>query len=155
MYSWEWYEFNQAVWEKENSAFNFVKLRLKIDLVSHPALVEGLGKCKNRSCCWLPRLVRKTLYEDVAYELFLISSAVSLMSCSSWMVYEMRNKWLHNCCFVDFSPCFFVIFKVGHPYSNSTQTQFLRNLVIFRQRYQISLWSITCQKQSMSSLCRC
>ena len=34
----------QLVWEKENSEFKPVKLHLKIDLVSYPARVEGLGK---------------------------------------------------------------------------------------------------------------
>ena len=34
----------QLVQEKEDSEFEPVKLRLKIDLVSYPALVEGLGK---------------------------------------------------------------------------------------------------------------
>ena len=34
----------QLVLEKENSEFKPVKLRLKIDLVSYPARVEGLGK---------------------------------------------------------------------------------------------------------------
>ena len=32
----------QLVWEKENSEFKPVKLRLKIDLVSYPARAEGL-----------------------------------------------------------------------------------------------------------------
>ena len=32
----------QLVWEKENSEFKTVKLRLKIDLVSYPTLAEGL-----------------------------------------------------------------------------------------------------------------
>ena len=34
----------QPVYEKENSEFKLVKLRLKIDSVSHLARVEGLGK---------------------------------------------------------------------------------------------------------------
>ena len=34
----------QPVYEKENSEFKPVKLRLKIDLVTHPALTEELGK---------------------------------------------------------------------------------------------------------------
>ena len=34
----------QIVYEKENSEFKPVKLRLKIDLVSYPARAEGLGK---------------------------------------------------------------------------------------------------------------
>ena len=34
----------QPVKEKENSKFRPVKLRLKIDLVSHPVRVEGVGK---------------------------------------------------------------------------------------------------------------
>ena len=34
----------QLVYEKENSEFKAVKLRLKIDLVSYPARTEGLGK---------------------------------------------------------------------------------------------------------------
>ena len=34
----------QLVYEKENSEFKPVKLRLKIDLVSYPARAEGLGK---------------------------------------------------------------------------------------------------------------
>ena len=34
----------QLVKEKENSEFKSVKLSLKIDLVSYPARVEGLGK---------------------------------------------------------------------------------------------------------------
>ena len=34
----------QLVYEKENSEFKPVKLRLKIDLVSYPARTEGLGK---------------------------------------------------------------------------------------------------------------
>ena len=34
----------QLVQDKENSEFKLVKLRLKIDLVSYPARVEGLGK---------------------------------------------------------------------------------------------------------------
>ena len=34
----------QLVYEKENSEFKPVKLRLKIDLVSYPAQAEGLGK---------------------------------------------------------------------------------------------------------------
>ena len=34
----------QLVNEKENSELKPVKLRLKIDLVSYPALTEGLGK---------------------------------------------------------------------------------------------------------------
>ena len=34
----------QLIQEKENSEFKPVKLRLKIDLVSYPARVEGLGK---------------------------------------------------------------------------------------------------------------
>ena len=34
----------QLVWEKENSEFKPVKLRLKIDLASYPARAEGLGK---------------------------------------------------------------------------------------------------------------
>ena len=34
----------QLVKEKENSQFKPVKLRLKIDFLSYPARVEGLGK---------------------------------------------------------------------------------------------------------------
>ena len=37
----------QLVWEKENSEFQPVKLRLKIDLVSYPAIAEGVGKYGN------------------------------------------------------------------------------------------------------------
>ena len=32
----------QLIYEKENSEFKLVKLRLKIDLVSYPARAEGL-----------------------------------------------------------------------------------------------------------------
>ena len=42
----------QLVYEKENSEFKPVKLRLKIDLVSYPARVEGSVNmeylCKNK-----------------------------------------------------------------------------------------------------------
>ena len=41
----------QPVWEKENSEFKLVKLHLKMDLVLHPAYVEGLVNtyiCVNR-----------------------------------------------------------------------------------------------------------
>ena len=34
----------QLVYEKENSEFKPIKLRLKIDLVPYPARAEGLGK---------------------------------------------------------------------------------------------------------------
>ena len=34
----------QQVYEKENSEFKPMKLRLKIDLVSYPSRVEGVGK---------------------------------------------------------------------------------------------------------------
>ena len=39
----------QLVYEKENSEFRSVKLRLKIDLVSYPARVEGLV---NKNLCY-------------------------------------------------------------------------------------------------------
>ena len=45
-YIWERRDSSTMVWQPvlENSEFKQVKLSLKIDLVSHPARAEGLGK---------------------------------------------------------------------------------------------------------------
>ena len=49
--------FSNLVWEKENFKFQPVKLHLKINLISRPAHVEGLGDYMYELVCWFQRLV--------------------------------------------------------------------------------------------------
>ncbi len=81
----------QLVQEKENSEFRPVKLRLKIDLVSYPALAEGLvnmitkhlgTKQKNASYTANSRRSRKTRKPE----------GNELKTCRLFYIWDRRNK---------------------------------------------------------------
>ena len=82
-----------------------LSLSLSLSLSWSPLLLGLLydNQCPYRSDEYLPALVSPCVGvhgKKVAYEFAPTSLEVLSISCSSWIVCEMGDKWLYSCCFV-------------------------------------------------------